>query len=353
MAQMLYIWPFFAFFSLPLLVPCALAVLDMLSRASGLTRDQRQGTKTGPGLPNEKRVSKTTKDQKETSTKTRGEPSALLKTVSWLFKSKVIIEPAYLLATLLISCGVVRYNTIIHPFTLADNRHYMFYIFRYSIRRGPWVRYFLILPYTFGRWLVWGTLGGCSGWFIDGETGTSSSSDTNIPSVTYWSHPFCQNPAGSNDPQDIDDSAVPATKAEERKQLQVYAASPLRFSTQSASTSTALIFLLATSLSLITAPLVEPRYFIIPWVMWRILVPAWRIQGDASDGTLIGGLAHYPAVNRVIKMLQRYDLRLMFETVWLIAINVVTGAVFLLRPYVWKAEDGTVLDEGKLQRFMW
>ena len=350
---MLYIWPFFAFFSLPLLVSCALPVLDMLSKASGLTRDQRQATKTGPGLPNERRVSKTAKGRKEGSTKTRGEPSALLKTVSWLFKSRVIIEVAYLSATLLISWGVVSYNTIIHPFTLADNRHYMFYIFRYTIRRGPWVRYFLILPYTFGRWLVWGTLGGCSGWFTGGETGTSSSSDTNVPYVTSWSHPFCQNPAGSNDNPDIDDSAVPATKAEEQKQLQVYAASPLHFSTLSASTSTALIFLIATSLSLITAPLVEPRYFIIPWVMWRLLVPAWRIQGDASDGTLIGGLAHYPVVDRAIKVLQHYDLRLILETTWFITINMVTGAIFLLRPYVWKAEDGTVLDEGKLQRFMW
>ena len=49
-------------------------------------------------------------------------------------------------------------------------------------------------------------------------------------------------------------------------------------------TSTALVLFLTTCLSLMTAPLVEPRYFILPWVMWRLLVMAmlvgrWIITG--------------------------------------------------------------------------
>lgn len=125
---------------------------------------------------------------------------------------------------------------------------------------------------------------------------------------------------------------------------------PLRVSVEPASTSTGLIFLLATTLSLMTAPLVEPRYFIIPWVMWRLLVPAWRLHDHEGHSSIVSHLAE----NSWFKMFSRhYDVRLIIETLWFIAINAVTGYIFLSKPYVWKAEDGTVLDEGRLQRFMW
>lgn len=91
-------------------------------------------------------------------------------------------------------------------------------------------------------------------------------------------------------------------------------------------TSFALIWLLATALSLITAPLVEPRYFILPWVLWRLHVPP-------SHGSIAGF-----SVERS---------RLWGETLWFLAVNAGTCAVFLGKEFEWASEPGTV------QRFMW
>ena len=57
--------------------------------------------------------------------------------------------------------AIVHFNTIIHPFTLADNRHYMFYVFRYTIRRPGLTRYLLVIAYTLSRLVVWDRLAGC------------------------------------------------------------------------------------------------------------------------------------------------------------------------------------------------
>ncbi|PHH92252.1 hypothetical protein CDD83_8177 [Cordyceps sp. RAO-2017] len=236
LAQMLYIWPLFAFFSLPLLLPGGLALCDSLRRVWT-------------------------------------QPWSAAAPPSWRSSVAVVFH----VGTALLSCAVVRYNTIIHPFTLADNRHYMFYVFRHSIRRAGWVRYLLVVPYSLSRWLVWATLAGRD------RAGSRRAAGTQRP----------------------------------------------------ASTSTGLVFLLATSLSLVTAPLVEPRYFILPWVVWRLLVPAWG-PGEARDGGRLAGSA-----------------RLLAETAWFVAINLATGYVFLGKPYVWTDADGHVLDGGRLQRFMW
>jgi alpha-1,2-glucosyltransferase len=115
------------------------------------------------------------------------------------------------------------------------------------------------------------------------------------------------------------------------------------------STSTAVVLLLASSLSLITAPLVEPRYFIIPWVMWRLMVPAWRLPTSG----LFASVQPTGPVGKLLEFFRHYDLRLVLETVWFVAINVVTGYIFLFKPFQWKAEDGSLLDEGRWQRFMW
>ncbi|KAL7924472.1 glycosyltransferase family 59 protein [Trichoderma austrokoningii] len=262
--QMLYIWAFFGFFSLPLFAPYAIFAIDAV-RA----------------------------------------PNAASQLNFSAFFNNRLLWPLYLAATFILSGLVVRFNTIIHPFTLADNRHYMFYVFRYTIRRAPWIRYLLILPYTASRWLVWGTLSGCTTW-ISGVHKDACD-------------PFVKTDAGASITKDSSTQPVP--------------------------TSTALIFLLATSLSLITAPLVEPRYFIIPWVIWRLFVPAWRLQEAGTSSASAWG--------KFITFCRGYDVRLILETVWFILINLVTGYIFLYKPYVWKAEDGSILDQGRLQRFMW
>ncbi|KOS22841.1 Dol-P-Glc:Glc(2)Man(9)GlcNAc(2)-PP-Dol alpha-1 [Escovopsis weberi] len=269
LAQMLYVWAFFAFFSLPLLVPLALQLLRTI-----LARPPR-------GI-----VAKTAAFYKARAL--------------WL---------VCLAAGVALSAAVVRHNTIVHPFTLADNRHYMFYVFRYTIRRAPWIRYALILPYTLSRWMVWATLAGSAP--AQGETTASKGPHKNATSSSSRKPTQADGPA----------NAVPS--------------------------STALMLLLATALSLVTAPLVEPRYFIIPWVLWRLHVPAWSIGRGEGGG---GGSAR----DSVLRSLAgRYDVRLVLETAWFAAINAATGYVFLMRPYVWRAEDGGELDGGRLQRFMW
>ncbi|PTB76431.1 glycosyltransferase family 59 protein [Trichoderma longibrachiatum ATCC 18648] len=336
--QMLYIWAFFAFFSLPLLLPYAILGVDAVR---SLFISQNKGAQT---------ASDKTAATSPSNTAPQQEVSLPLKLCATIF-NRHLLWPVYLVSTIILSVLVVRFNTIIHPFTLADNRHYMFYVFRYTIRRAPWIRYFLILPYTLSRWLIWGTLSGCSTW-----TSTSSKDACSAYHDPSRPSPFGCNPFAITDPHECEGKQKSTSQPEPtQKELnERYAQDPLLFSTEPVSTSTGLIFLLATTLSLITAPLVEPRYFIIPWVIFRLLVPAWRLHDHQVAGNRLFKSADPTSVwGKAIHFCRVYDVRLVLETVWFIAINLVTGYIFLFKPYIWRAEDGSVLDEGRLQRFMW
>ncbi|KAH6634665.1 glycosyltransferase family 59 protein [Chaetomium sp. MPI-SDFR-AT-0129] len=301
LAQMLYIWPLFAFFSAPLAIP---------SIISGLTRPI-QYTKSLLHL---------------TSTRT------------------ALTSIPYLLLTLAISVAVVQYNTIIHPFTLADNRHYMFYVFRYTILRSHTVRLGLVAAYTASRWLMWDQLAGVS----HEPTAAEALADGKEQQASKQAN---QQPEPNAEPNPLPWLTTTSTS--------------LISSTIPPQTSTALLWLLTTSLSLITAPLVEPRYFILPWVFYRLLIPAWSISGLAP--TRNGSAAREEASSRqadttatgfgplawVRGVGAKVDVRLVVETVWFVGINVVTMYVFLAKGFYWKGPDGELLDEGRVQRFMW
>lgn len=302
---MLYIWPLFVFLSLPLLLP---HVVQIYTATCSIL---------------------STRNEKATNHES-------VKSADPLWKQAIL--GIYLLITTLISALIVRFNTIIHPFTLADNRHYMFYVFRYTIRRGALTRLALVVPYTLCRWVIWGTLTGSFAWPLE----TIVARDPQAAEGTQLllnNHPFA---IESTPP-----TAVTGPKAKRgTKRPAVTRAPPQNswmktWSTEPASTSTCLVFLLATTLSLVTAPLVEPRYFIVPWLVWRLLIPEWRPR---SGGSLPPKLAD---------MCTRHDVRLLLETGWFIAINAGTMYMFLFKPYRWRAEDGTLLDEGRWQRFMW
>ncbi|PNP55526.1 hypothetical protein THARTR1_04356 [Trichoderma harzianum] len=330
--QMLYIWAFFGFFSLPLFVPYVVLGVDAL----------RSVFKSGSASP---KPSTETSDASSNST-SQPAPSLPLKFFSTVFNNR-LLWPLYLIATFILSTLIVRFNTIIHRFTLADNRHYMFYVFRYTIRRAPWIRYFLILPYTLSRWFVWGTLSGCTNWsFSSHKDDCSAYYHSSRPSL-FSCDAFMKT--------QVTKGASQGAQAQTQKELQRrFLQDPLLFSTEPVSTSTGLIFLIATALSLITAPLVEPRYFIIPWVIWRLLVPAWRLHDhQTAANSLFDGVTPTTTWGKFVTFCRFYDVRLILETIWFIVINLVTGYIFLAKPYVWKAEDGTILDEGRLQRFMW
>ncbi|KAK3312362.1 DIE2/ALG10 family-domain-containing protein [Apodospora peruviana] len=298
LAQMLYIWPFFAFFSAPLLIPSALSYMNTLFNLLIAGRHPAISVI----VPSTKVPSSSTPaDQKERSLAIRLADLVLVNKIYYL---------PYLFGSVLLSLAVAKFNTIIHPFTLADNRHYMFYVFRYTIRHSLRRRYLLVAAYTASRWLVWTRLAG--------NTTTITLAPTTKPTAST-------NRKSTISPGQAEVDEQPAS------------------SSTSPSTSTVLLWLLATSLSLITAPLVEPRYFVLPWVFFRLLMPAWQVPQiwPRSLQSMIN------TVNRKV------DITLAVETVWFVAINLGTMYMFLYRPFYWKSSDGELLDDGKVQRFMW
>lgn len=240
---MLYLWPYIAFFSAPLVIgpllragvkPLSTQVKTVLQDASLISRTPRA-------------------------------PDLLM--------ASLFVVGAFL---------AVHFNTIIHPYTLADNRHYVFYVFR-ILRLHPAVRYLAVPAYYTCAWLVTNAVG-------------ESPNDAQPLEKRENSHP---------------------TKVDlGRTPCQI---------------SFIIIWLAATFLSVVTAPLVEPRYFIIPWIVWRLHVQSAPASLSTKDK---------PTRNW-------YDFRLGLETLWLLAINMAITYTFLYRGFEWASEP------GKVQRFLW
>ncbi len=266
--QMLYIWPLITFFSAPIIIPVA---MSFLSRTVKLL-----------SIP-------------------------LFPRLIWQY----LVVGFYSALALATTLAIVKFNTIIHPFTLADNRHYMFYVFRYTILRHPLIRYLAAPVYLICGYLVYITL--CSQAPTSSAGTLKEQSSSNDRSVEL--EMVKRNSGGSDEPK----------------------------------TSFVLILLATTALSLITAPLVEPRYFILPWVIWRLNVPSLSSNVPALKGKRGGGQQVPQNTTAWIRFwgLEGHDYRLWIETVWFLLINAVTGYLFLYRGFEWKQEPGNV------QRFMW
>ncbi|CCC09152.1 unnamed protein product [Sordaria macrospora k-hell] len=393
LAQMLYIWPFLAFFSAPLLIsPVLSTVANFISRAKRTTPSN--STTDNPGLsslrstkPSMKPAKSSTTKPPETTTpapsfsaaKPSGPGSPLLNILYFLLSPK-LYYPFYLLATVLLSAAIVKYNTIIHPFTLADNRHYMFYVFRYTILRSSLVRLALVFAYTLTRWLVWRRLEGNNPTAARDFVGEMRLQ--NVDNKMRWRDEFSASPFAT-------DELSLARRSQEEEEFLIGTFTTLSSSssqpspaTSSPRTSTVLLWLLTTALSLVTAPLVEPRYFILPWVFYRLLVPAMPVpssvlsfgsstasssssstptnSGNGSDDgnekdTTASSVAQQNGTDKGLlwNILHRTDLTLALETVWFLAINLGTMYMFLFKPFYWKTPGGEMLDGGRVQRFMW
>lgn len=316
---MLYIWPLFAFFSAPLLLPAVLQ--PVLSIFTSKEEFAAASARASP--------------------RRRASADALSGLLS--LAGYASLAP--------LALAIVRYNTVVHPFTLADNRHYMFYVFRYSILRAGWVRYALVTVYVGCGILCWRALGGFS----------SSSSSFTRPQQT---HPQEKPRAGedgksssSSDAKDDHDEQHHSSPSSPTPTPPVHdnLSSPGSTSAAPPPLSTALLWLLATALSLVTAPLVEPRYFILSWLFWRLLAPAWSLSPSLppSPPASRPTAAPAPAPALALDLGRRYDLRLWLETAWFAAINALTMWVFVTRPFYWHAGDGSPADGGRTQRFMW
>lgn len=206
---------------------------------------------------------------------------------------------------------IVHFNTIVHPFSLADNRHYMFYVLRVLFRH-PLIKYASVPVYIFCAWAVITALGG-----LPHEQKSS-------PPSAVVKH---RTRSTLGDQEDI---ACPGTVSGQNR------------------VSFVLIWLLATSLSLIAAPLVEPRYFILPWLFWRMQVPIFPQPGKPEQGDrVLEPWGRIPSQAARLFLYAKHDHRLWLETAWFLAINWATGYIFLYWGFEWPQEP------GKVQRFMW
>ena len=241
-------------------------------------------------------------------------------------------RPIVSTVTLVVMALAVHYNTIVHPFTLADNRHYIFYIFRILLRH-PSVKY-LAVPFYF-----------LCAWSAIQALGRMPDKDGDAPAAP-------PNPRSKNlkkkDNNRNNKTATPTSSSNT-----THRPNP---SDQSNRTSFLLIYLLTTTLSLITAPLVEPRYFILPWLIWRLHVPV--IQTIPPTTPANNSQITHPTTDpqdRPISWLDKVqdvtyrkrDHRLWLETAWFLLVNGATCYIFLYWGFEWPSE------EGKVQRFMW
>jgi alpha-1,2-glucosyltransferase len=224
LAQMLYIWPYIFFFSFPVILHQTVLLLG---------------------------------------------PNPILKLRAALPRLWVLAVFTFL------ALAIVHYNTIIHPFTLADNRHYVFYVFRLLFRH-PAIKYLAAPAYVMCGWLVLGAVFPPSGYDATSK-------------------------------QRVQRSRILYT----------------------------LVWILTSAACLVTAPLVEPRYFILPWVAWRLAAAPYSSPPKQQSK---GGL---------VAWLQNPRAALWIETVWLLLVNAGTMYMFIFWGFEWPQEKGAV------QRFMW
>lgn len=311
--QMLYIWPYFLFFSWPILViPVANLALprNFLPKLLDYSFPKRQ----------------------------RGLPSLLA-----------------ILAVVPVMLATVHYNTIVHPFTLADNRHYVFYAFR-ILRYHSAIKYGAVVIYFLGAWAVISAFG--------------FTTIAPAPRLMHMPPQSQQLPAPAPAP------TKPVTRKEKREQqkeadrkaktnrkqvaskqapppeqkdpvtpevmarIQAHIATRQKQQLEPTRVSFVIIWLAATALSLVTAPLVEPRYFIIPWVMWRLHLPPQPIPA-------VYRLNRPEEEKEIVRAQVASHSPLFLETLWFLAVNAVTGYVFLYKGFEWPQEP------GMSQRFLW
>lgn len=314
---MLYIWPYFAFFSWPLLI---IPVANIIFPATFLPKYLNYG------FPE----------------KQRRLPKLLA-----------------VLLVLPIMLAIVHFNTIVHPFTLADNRHYVFYVFRLLLGIHPAVKYVAVLVYFLCGWAVISAFG-----FTIVQAPprllripqAPAPAPTPAPPSTLATEQAQGNrktrranekSAAKKDQQPKSKpKSTPKSKQPEPMSPEAYAKVQegliKRRKEQHGAprVSFVLVWLAATTLSLVTAPLVEPRYFIIPWVMWRLHLPAmpslavFRKQRPQNE--------QERELNDLATNAPKF-----IETVWFMVINAMTGYLFLYKGFEWPQEP------GKIQRFMW
>lgn len=172
---------------------------------------------------------------------------------------------------------VIRYFTVIHPFLLADNRHYTFYLFKKIFGRNKWFKYLIMPPvYHFATYTYLEVI---------------------KPSIMYF-HPIL--PIEIKDPVEL----------------------PVQLTHISWTT-----LILCTIMTISPSPLFEPRYYILPFLFWRLFITVTN-EPLLKDGTTTS------------------TKRLFLELLWFMAINVVTLVVLTRYSFRWDTEPNP-------QRIIW
>lgn len=173
---------------------------------------------------------------------------------------------------------IIRFFTVVHPFLLADNRHYTFYIWK-KIINYTWISKYLISPvYHFAIYTTIDQLY---------NNGFYFSSTIENPFKTTEELPF--KPTGIS----------------------------------------IIMFFICTFITIVPSPLFEPRYYILPYLIFRLMVevpyqPVLRIESK-SDIIL---------------------RRLAFEFSYFLIINVITFLIYIFYTFKWE-------NESQLQRIIW
>lgn len=352
---MLYIWPLFTFFSAPLMIP-------FLMLAFPLIWDTYSKSQWDKVLSKEVQSKDRTAAKRQASAE-QDQDVPRIQELYHTYGRNLNIAGCVLLVP--VALAIVHFNTIIHPFTLADNRHYMFYVFRYTILRAKWVRYALAPIYVLCWAMCWKVLEGCRPNYHKAQDEDCPVARQKLGQCGFINRPFIDGSVPFPSTQDasrrqfasLDRQTGNSESSPETTMPHAahdYLVDSDGASTSAPSLSTALLWVLTTALSLVTAPLVEPRYFILPWVFWRLLMPAWpahtccKPRSEGSHPRRLPG-----PLGKLFQLGQSIDVRLVLETGWFMLIHVVTAYMFIARPYYWRAEDGTLLDGGRVQRFMW
>ncbi|KAL7267309.1 glucosyltransferase [Rhizina undulata] len=203
----------------------------------------------------------------------------------------------WIVATIASMMLVVRFNTVLHPYLIADNRHFVFYIFRRGIRAAWWGRYIAVGIYWVSGWLIFDSLR---------ASGHS-----------------------------------PLHHAGLRK--------------EGVTVAWLLLWGFAVVAGLVNAGLVEFRYFILGWVLWRLSLPVYTATSVLSRPSSSSSSSSTPSSPRFTRPGSGYrkkkgwkweGMEIWAELGWFAAVNGVAIWLFLRRPFVWGHEEG-------VQRFMW
>lgn len=186
--------------------------------------------------------------------------------------------PIFVIIEMLIIMIIIRFFTVIHPFLLADNRHYTFYIFKKIINRFKYSKYLITPIYHFAFYVVTNLLN-ANAFYFD--------SVSEIPFKLTRELPL--KPTG----------------------ISIFA------------------FLISVILTIIPSPLFEPRYYILPFVIFRLFI-ATSYESFLPNGSLKG---------IILK-------RLSLEFIWNIVVNLILIYVFCSYEFKWENDES-------IQRIIW